>query len=137
MSFALNGFDDVGTPMERRSVHGHDRLRRCHRQEGVPYPRTEDIGVDVAIPEINREQSEGADCSDGIQSPSRVPVLLAVAPGSCAGVSVRPRGIHGEAALIEVHDGTPLHIFVPPYPRLKLQTLNDVSFGMQQSFFYS
>lgn len=50
---------------------------------------------------------------------------------------MRSWSIESESALIEIHNGTVLDVFMPPYSRLELQTMDGISFGMQESFFYS
>jgi hypothetical protein len=66
-----------------------------------------------------------------------MPVLLPVATRSNPSIPMRPRRIDRKPALVEVHDWTMLNVFVPSDSRLETETMNGISFGMKQSFFYS
>jgi hypothetical protein len=137
MSPMFDGGNDVYSFVERCPVQDDDRIIRHDRQESLLHPTEEDVGVDVAVPEIYRQECERQDGTDGVQSAFGMPVPLPEASCSCTGISVRSRRIDRKPAFIEVHDRSSLNVFVPSYSRLKLQTLDHVSFGMVQSFFYS
>lgn len=137
MSFLFNGVRDIGSLVERRTVQDDDGRCGNGGEKGILHPRQEDIGVDVAIPQLHGKQLKREQGANGIESSFRMPVSLPVTPRSSRGVPVRSRSIEGESALVEVHDGTPFDVFVPPYSRLESQAMHYVSLGMRQSFFYS
>ena len=135
MPLGFDGLDDVRSFVERGSVENNDGCRRYGGQQCPSHPRKKDIGVNVAIPEFNREQHEVEHCPNGIQSSLRMPVMLPIASHSSRGVSVCSWRIHSKATLIEVHNGTFFDVFVPTDLRLKLYAGDSISFGMRQSFF--
>lgn len=137
VSFLFDGSDDIRSFVERRTVENDDGTLRRHRQQSIPHPAQEDVGVDVAVPQIHGQKCERCDCTDGIQTTFGVPVPLPVAARSSSGVTMRPRRIDREPALVQVYDWTLLDILVPPDSRLELESVNGISFGMKQSFFYS
>lgn len=137
MTFLFDGRDDVRSFVEWRTIQDDHRLCRCTGEERVFHPRKEDGGVDIAIPQFHSEQFKGEYRADGVQPSFRMPISSVKAPHSSRGVAMRAWSIHGEAALIKVHNGTFFDVLVPPYSRLKLYALYRISFGMKQSFFYS
>jgi len=137
MPLFLDGGDDIRSFVERGTIENDDGALRRYRQEGVPHPTEEDVGINIAVPEIHRQKCERCDGTDGIQTPFGMPVLLPVAARSYVGIAMSPRRINRKAALVQIYDWTLLNVLVPPDSRLKLQTMDDVSFGMKQSFFYS
>ena len=135
MSVFFNRRDDVGSFVERRSVQDDDGSVGHDGKEGQSYPTQENIGVDVAVPQIHRQKRERQDGADGIQPSFRMPIPAPVAAGPQAGIAVRPWRIDGETTLVEIHDWTLFNLLMPPDSRLEAQTLNEISLGMKQSFF--
>lgn len=137
MPFLCDCFHDVSSLVKRCAVQDDDRLRRYGGEECFPHPREEDIGVNVALPQLHCKQREIHHGSNGIQPALRVPVFPAIAAYSSLGISMRSRRIYGKTALIKVDNGTLLDVFMPSDSRLEPYAGNRISFGMKQSFFYS
>lgn len=137
VSLLCDGGDDIRSFVKRGTIENDDGTLWRYRQEGVPHPTKEDVGINIAVPEIHRQKCERCDGTDGIQTSFCMPVPLPVAARTYSGIAMCPRRIDRKAALVQVHDWTLLNVLVPPDSRLELQTMNYVSFGMKQSFFYS
>ncbi len=135
MTFAFNGVDDVRSFVECCTIHDNDGVCGCRWQKCFSRPRQKDIGVDVTVPQVYREQCKPDDGTDSIEPSLLMPIVFTVTPCSPWGVTMRSGSINGETALIKVHNGALLDIFVPPHPRLEPQTMHDVCFRMPQSFF--
>jgi hypothetical protein len=116
-------------------VHDDHGCGRSLREQILDEPCAEHIGVHGGIEEADGEECMSQKGSNRILPATGVPVSAAVAPCSSWGIPMDPRSVEGKSALVEVHDGAMLNVFVPPYPRLELNTMNGVSFGMKQSFF--
>jgi hypothetical protein len=129
--------NDICSFVEGGTIQNDDGTLRYYRKESIPHPAKEDVRVDVAIPQVHGQKCERQNSADGIQAPFGMPVPLPVAARSNPGIAMRSRRIDRKPALVEVHDWTLLDVFVPSDSRLELQTMNCISFGMKQSFFYS
>lgn len=137
MTLFLDGMDDVAALVERRIIHDDDGQRRRGWQQCCFCPCQEDVGIDGAVPEVHGQKGEGQNGSDGIQTAFGMPIASSIATRSHLGIALCTRCIHRKPAFIEIHDRTLLNVFVPSNARLELQTTNEVSLWVTQSFFYS
>lgn len=135
VSLAGDGFSHVLSFMKCGIVHDDDGGGWSLREQILDEPCTEHIGVDRGIEETDRQERMPKKGSNRILPATGMPVFQAVTAHSSRGISVRSRSIKGKPALVEIHNGAPLDVLVPPYPRLEAHTMNGISLGMKQSFF--
>ena len=107
--------------------------KRCRREQCIS-PCQEDIGIDVAIPESDGDQLESENCSDGIQPFLLMPIVL---PSTASSGNIHVRGAStGKANFIEVYNGALLHARATVSSVWNRKTMNSVSLGMAQVFFF-
>lgn len=64
----------------------------------------ENIAVDVAVKQRNREQTGPNHCADNIGSAFGSPVLRAITPFAASGITMSARHIMGKATFIKIHN---------------------------------
>ena len=73
-------------------------------QQVLLCPGMENIAVDVAVKQGNREETGPNHCADNISSAFGSPVLRAITPCTASEITMSARHIMGKATFIKIHN---------------------------------
>jgi len=116
-------------------VHYDDRFLGKFRYKILIQPGTKHIRVDIAAEQADCQEGKTYNRPYGIDPASGMPVFLPVTSSAFSGVSVCPRAVHGETALIQIGDRQAQKP-ITRYFTQEGNTFSVIGRGVIQGFFY-